>query len=109
MKRERSRAGVARWALGPDRDVSTRGSSVRRSNGATVRFSNEDLVVDLTVAPDACRERSHDRGLGDDTVQWCIQPSGGIWLYATMFTDRAERSLRGIVEDLQVLNVRSPK
>jgi len=77
-------------------------------NGPTVRFSNEDLVVDLTVAPDACRDRSNDRGLADDTVQWCIQPSGGIWLYATMFTAGAEKLLRGIVEDLEVLDVRSP-
>jgi hypothetical protein len=77
-------------------------------NGPTVRFSNEDLVVDLTVAPDACRDGSNDRGLADDTVQWCIQPSGGIWLYATMFTAGAEKLLRGIVEDLQVLDVRSP-
>lgn len=74
----------------------------------TVRFSNRDLVLDLTVAPDECRLSSDDRGVGDGTVQWCIQPSGGIWLYATIFTAKAEKLLRGIVDDLQVLDVRSP-
>ena len=78
------------------------------TSGPTVRFSNKDLVLDLTVAPDTCRERTNDRGLADDTVQWCIQPSGGIWLYATMFTAKAEKLLQGIVEDLQVLGVRAP-
>jgi hypothetical protein len=77
----------------------------------TVRFSIRDLVLDLTVAPNECRLSSNDRGVGDGTVQWCIQPSGGIWLYATMFTAtaKAEKVLQGLVEDLQVLNVRSPK
>lgn len=74
----------------------------------TVRFSNRDLVLDLTIAPGECRLSSDDRGVGDGTVQWCIQPSGGIWLYATMFTAKAEKLLSGIVEDLQVLDVRSP-
>jgi hypothetical protein len=74
----------------------------------TVRFSNKDLVLDLRVDSEACRTRSDDRGLGDDTVQWCIQPTGGIWLYATMFTPKAERLLQGVVDGLHVVNVRSP-
>jgi hypothetical protein len=77
-------------------------------SGPTVRFSTNDLVLDLTVGPEACRWRLNDRGVGDGNVQWCIQPAGGIWLYATMFTATAEKLLRGLVEDLQVLNVRSP-
>jgi hypothetical protein len=76
-------------------------------DGPTIRFSTEDIVVDLTLGPEACRWDG-DRDAADGVVQWCIEPEGGIWLYATAFRPQAEDVLRALVGDLGVRNVRSP-
>lgn len=77
-------------------------------SGPTVRLSSEDAVIDLTVGPEACGWDVDDREVtGDGTVQWCIQPEGGIWLYATAFAADGRTLLEDVVAGLQIRNVRS--
>lgn len=78
-------------------------------NGPTIRISGDDVVIDVSVGPEACGWDVDDRGVGDGVVQWCIQPDGGIWLYANGFSREGKDLLQGVVEDLEVRHVRPMK
>jgi hypothetical protein len=81
----------------------------RNQHAATIRMSGKEIIVDLRTSSESCDAgHGRDRGAEDGVVQFCIQPQGGIYLYANGFTPAAERFLRDLVEGLEVRNVRSP-
>jgi hypothetical protein len=73
----------------------------------TIRMSDDDIIIDLRTAQ--CDAGSGgDRGAGDGVVQWCIQPEGGVYLYANGFSAGGKRFLAALVEALEVRRVRLP-
>jgi hypothetical protein len=81
----------------------------RNQHAATIRMSGNDIIIDLRTSTESCDDgNGGDRDADDGVVQWCIQPRGGIYLYANGFTLAAERLLQGLVEDLEVRRVRPP-
>ena len=75
--------------------------------GAAIRLSNRDVVVDLSSGRIGCQARSPDMGVGDDVIQWCIDSAGGVYLYATAFRPAGDSILEGLVAGLEVRNYRA--
>jgi hypothetical protein len=75
--------------------------------GATIRLSNRDVVVDVSSGRTACQARSPDMGFRDDVIQWCIDPAEGVYVYATAFRQAGTSILEGLVEGLEVRNYRA--
>jgi hypothetical protein len=79
----------------------------RNQHAATIRMSDRDIIVDLRTSTESCDDgRGGDRDAEDGVIQWCIQPHGGIYLYANGFSPAAERFLADLVEGLGVRRVR---
>ncbi|MEX1265112.1 MAG: hypothetical protein WEE66_14465 [Actinomycetota bacterium] len=70
--------------------------------GATVRISGADVVVDLSSGRSGCERSEPDLGAGDGVVQWCIEPTGGVYVYANAFKPAQESFLERLVADLRI-------
>lgn len=83
----------------------------RDQNGPALRFSNKDVIIDIRPLSDQCDPASGwggDTDAADGVVQWCVQPEGGIYVYANAFAPEGEDSLRALVDGLEVRVVRPP-
>ena len=75
--------------------------------GATIRLSGPNVVVDLEVSPDDCRNGgATDLGSADGVVEWCVD--GNVHVYANAFEPRQHAFLERLTADLTVRNVRPP-
>ena len=74
--------------------------------GATVRISGKDVVVDLSSGRTGCEKSSSDLGASDGVVQWCVEPAGGVYLYANAFKPAQESFLERLVTGLQIRGYR---
>jgi hypothetical protein len=82
----------------------------RDQNGPTLRFSGQEVVIDIRPLSEQCDPESGwggDTDAADGVAQWCVQPEGGIYVYANAFT--AEDFLQALVDGLEVRNVRQAR
>lgn len=83
----------------------------RDQNGPTLRFSNQDVVIDVRPLSGQCDPSSGwggDTDASDGVVQWCVRREGGIYVYANAFSAEAEVFLQSLVDELVVRRVRLP-
>jgi hypothetical protein len=83
-----------------------------RDHPPVIRFSDRHVIFELGSDSAQCDPSSRgdgDTGVGDGVVQWCIQPQGGIYLYANGFSAGGKRFLEALVQHLEIRNVRSPR
>jgi len=74
--------------------------------GATIRFSGDDVIVDVSSGSARCDAGHPDMGARDGVVQWCVEPSGGVYVYANAFEPRREDFLQGLASGLEIRNYR---
>ena len=73
--------------------------------GATIRFSGQDVVVDLEISPDDCRSGgATDLGAGDGVVEWCAE--GDVHVYANAFEARQNEFLERLTSGLEIRDYR---
>jgi hypothetical protein len=73
--------------------------------GATVRLSSRDVIIDLSSGRAHCDDGSPDVGTGDEVVQWCIEPAG-VYLYAVATGRAGTGILDGLVAGLEIRSYR---
>lgn len=95
-----SRDGLLVFEETPPLDMHT------SEDGASVRLSGDDVVVDLSSGRPGCEQREPDFGAGDGVVQWCVEPAGGVYIYANAFKPAQESFLERLVTDLQIRGYR---
>jgi hypothetical protein len=81
----------------------------RDQNGPTLRFSSEDVIIDIRPLSEQCDPASGwggDTDAADGVVQWCVQPDGGIYVYANAFAAERKDFLQALVDGLEVRDVR---
>lgn len=74
--------------------------------GATVRFSGDDVVADISSGRAGCDQGASDLGADDGVVQWCLYPQGGVYVYANAFGPGGEPFLQRLVDGLEIRNYR---
>jgi hypothetical protein len=82
-----------------------------RDHPPVIRFSDRQVIFELSPDSAQCDQSSAGGGdttAGDGVVQYCIQPQGGVYLYANGFSSEGRRFLEALVEDLEVRRVRPP-
>lgn len=83
----------------------------RDQNGPTLRFSSQDVIIDIRPLSDQCDPASGwggDTDAADGVVQWCVQADGGIYVYANAFSAESKDLLQELVDRLAVRRVRPP-
>ena len=84
----------------------------RDQNGPTLRLSGVDVVIDVRPLSEQCDPASGwggDTDAADGVVQWCVQPEGGIYVYANAFAAEGKDFLQALVDDLEVRGARSSR
>ncbi len=77
-----------------------------RGEGATIRISGDDVVVDVSSGKARCDAGEPDLGWRDGVVQWCLEQSGGVYVYANAFEAARESFLEELVSGLEIRNYR---
>jgi hypothetical protein len=83
----------------------------RDQNGPTLRLSGNDVVIDIRPRSEQCDPASGwggDTDAADGVVQWCVEPEGGIYVYANAFAPGGKDLLQALVDDLEVRGVPPP-
>jgi hypothetical protein len=83
-----------------------------RDHPPLIRFSDREVIFELSSDSGECDPSGGgdgDTGAGDGVVQYCIQPEGGVYLYANGFSAEGKRFLEALVEGLEVRRIRPPE
>jgi Tol biopolymer transport system component len=83
----------------------------RDQSGPTLRLSSADVIIDIRPLSEQCdpaRGWGGDTDAADGVVQWCVQPEGGMYVYANAFSAETKEVLQTLVNDLEVRGVRPP-
>jgi hypothetical protein len=77
-----------------------------RGEGATIRLSGDEVVVDISSGKPGCDAGQPDLGARGGVVQWCLDPAGGVYVYANAFEPHREPFLERLVSGLEIRNYR---